>query len=109
MIAVIQRAASASVVADGVPAGKCGKGLFVLCGVVDGDSEKDADTQTALEHKEKCFFRPVITLRSVVESQNRLISLTKSNHDGENHHENFCYNCHSSYGCVSIKHCLLIQ
>ena len=43
MIAVIQRAASASVVADGVPAGKCGKGLFILCGVVDGDGEKDAD------------------------------------------------------------------
>lgn len=43
MIAVVQRAASASVIADGIPAGKCGKGLFVLLGVIDGDGEKDAE------------------------------------------------------------------
>lgn len=55
MIAVIQRAASASVVADGVQAGKCGKGLFVLCGVVDGDSEKDADILAAKVAKLRIF------------------------------------------------------
>ena len=55
MIAVIQRAASASVVADGIPAGKCGKGLFVLCGVVDGDSEKDADILAAKVAKLRIF------------------------------------------------------
>ncbi|MBQ6613928.1 MAG: D-tyrosyl-tRNA(Tyr) deacylase [Clostridia bacterium] len=43
MIAVVQRAASASVIADGIPAGKCGQGLFVLLGVIDGDGEKDAE------------------------------------------------------------------
>ena len=55
MIAVIQRAASASVVADGIPAGKCGKGLFILCGVVDGDSEKDADILAAKVAKLRIF------------------------------------------------------
>ncbi|MBQ9134068.1 MAG: D-tyrosyl-tRNA(Tyr) deacylase [Clostridia bacterium] len=55
MIAVIQRAASASVVADGVPAGKCGKGLFVLCGVVDGDGVEDADILAAKVAKLRIF------------------------------------------------------
>ena len=43
MIAVVQRAVGASVIADGTLAGKCGKGLFVLLGVIEGDSEKDAE------------------------------------------------------------------
>lgn len=55
MIAVIQRAASASVIADGLPAGKCGKGLFVLLGVVDGDGEKDAEILAAKVSKLRIF------------------------------------------------------
>lgn len=55
MIAVIQRAASASVIADGEQAGKCEKGLFVLLGVVDGDSEKDAEILAAKVAKLRIF------------------------------------------------------
>ncbi|MBE6679188.1 MAG: D-tyrosyl-tRNA(Tyr) deacylase [Ruminococcaceae bacterium] len=55
MIAVIQRAASASVIADGVQAGKCEKGLFVLLGVVDGDTEKDAEILAAKVSKLRIF------------------------------------------------------
>lgn len=55
MIAVIQRAASASVIADGVQAGKCGKGLFILLGVLDGDSEKDAEILAAKISKLRIF------------------------------------------------------
>ncbi len=55
MIAVIQRVKHASVIADGVPAGKCAKGLFVLCGVVDGDTEKDAEILAAKVAKLRIF------------------------------------------------------
>lgn len=55
MIAVIQRAAKASVIADGEQAGKCDKGLFVLLGVVDGDSEKDAEILAAKVAKLRIF------------------------------------------------------
>ncbi len=55
MIAVIQRVAAASVAADGIPAGKCGRGLFVLCGVVDGDTEGDADILAAKVAKLRIF------------------------------------------------------
>lgn len=55
MIAVIQRAAKASVIADGEQAGKCDKGLFVLLGVVDGDSEKDAEILAAKVSKLRIF------------------------------------------------------
>ena len=43
MTAVIQRIISASVVADGLPAGTVGKGLYILLGVEKGDVEKDAE------------------------------------------------------------------
>ncbi len=43
MKAVIQRVNSAAVVADGVPAGKIGKGLYILLGVAKGDEKRDAD------------------------------------------------------------------
>lgn len=39
MIAVLQRVKSASVMADGVQAGKIGKGLYILLGVEKGDDE----------------------------------------------------------------------
>jgi len=43
MIAVIQRVNNAKVTADGAPAGSIGKGLYVLLGVLTGDTEKDAE------------------------------------------------------------------
>ncbi len=42
MIAVLQRVSSASVVADGVPSGKCEKGYLILLGVLKDDSAADA-------------------------------------------------------------------
>lgn len=55
MIAVVQRAASASVIADGAPAGKCEQGLFVLLGVLPEDSERDADILAAKIAKLRIF------------------------------------------------------
>lgn len=43
MKAVIQRCVSASVIADGEPSGKIGKGLMILLGVLKGDEKTDAD------------------------------------------------------------------
>jgi D-tyrosyl-tRNA(Tyr) deacylase len=42
MIAVIQRINSAEVVADGEFSGKAGKGLYILLGVANGDTEEDS-------------------------------------------------------------------
>ena len=42
MKAVLQRVRRASVVADGAPAGSIGEGLFILLGVIRGDSDEDA-------------------------------------------------------------------
>ena len=42
MTAVIQRVFSATVVADGVLTGKIDKGLYILLGVMDGDTLEDA-------------------------------------------------------------------
>ena len=44
MIAVLQRVSKASVSVDGAIVGKCGKGLAILLGVAEGDSDKDATT-----------------------------------------------------------------
>ena len=43
MIAVLQRAASASVRVDDKTVGEIGKGLLILLGVATTDSEKDAE------------------------------------------------------------------
>ncbi len=43
MKAVIQRCKSASVIADGEPSGKAGKGFLILLGVLKGDEKNDAD------------------------------------------------------------------
>ncbi len=43
MIAVLQRVISAKVIADGVPSGEIGKGLYILLGVGRDDGEKDAE------------------------------------------------------------------
>lgn len=42
MKAVLQRVLSASVSVDGEIVGKCGQGLFVLLGVIEGDTSLDA-------------------------------------------------------------------
>ena len=42
MIAVIQRVKNSSVIADGTPAGKISKGLYILLGVSKDDEEADA-------------------------------------------------------------------
>ncbi len=42
MIAVLQRVNSASVVADGVLSGEISKGLYILLGVMDTDTDSDA-------------------------------------------------------------------
>ncbi len=42
MIAVLQRVLRAAVTADGVPAGRCGRGYMILLGVLSGDGEKEA-------------------------------------------------------------------
>ena len=43
MTVVVQRAKNASCIADGVQAGKCESGLFLLCGVVEGDTRADVE------------------------------------------------------------------
>lgn len=43
MICVIQRVSACSVVADGEPCAKQGKGFLLLLGVAEGDAEADAD------------------------------------------------------------------
>ncbi len=46
MIAVIQRVSSASVVADGVPTAKIEKGLLVLVGIEEADTDEDTEWLT---------------------------------------------------------------
>lgn len=55
MIAVIQRVDRASVAVDGEVVGKCDKGLAILLGVAEGDSEKDADALAAKISKLRIF------------------------------------------------------
>ena len=43
MKAVLQRVTSASVSVDGQTVGECGKGLMILLGVAEGDTEEDGD------------------------------------------------------------------
>lgn len=52
---VIQRVLHAAVTADGVPAGKCGHGLLLLVGVVQGDTERDAEILAAKIAKMRIF------------------------------------------------------
>lgn len=55
MTAVIQRINSASVIADGKPAGSSGDGLLVLLGVLSGDSEELCDRMAAKIAKMRIF------------------------------------------------------
>ena len=55
MIAVIQRVKRASVIIDGECAGKCDKGLMILLGVAEGDTEEDAVALAAKISKLRIF------------------------------------------------------
>lgn len=55
MIAVLQRAASASVAVEGAIVGAIGKGLLVLLGVGEGDTERDAEMLAAKIAKCRIF------------------------------------------------------
>lgn len=47
MTAVIQRVKKASVEAEGILCGKCGKGILILLGVMKGDTTADVDALAA--------------------------------------------------------------
>lgn len=55
MIAVLQRVLSCSVTVDGKIISEQGKGLLVLLGVADGDTERDADLLCAKIVKMRIF------------------------------------------------------
>ena len=55
MKAVLQRVDRASVAVDGKIIGECGKGLMILLGVADGDTEKDAEKLAAKILKLRIF------------------------------------------------------
>lgn len=58
MRAVIQRVSGAKVEVDGKTVGSIGKGFLVLLGVMDGDSEKDAEILAAKTAKLRVFEDP---------------------------------------------------
>lgn len=62
MIAVLQRVSRASVTVDGETVGSCGKGLCVLLGVAQDDSERDAE---ALAEK-------IVNLRIFTDEQDKM-------------------------------------
>ena len=55
MKAVIQRVSEASVTVDGAVVGAIGKGFLVLLGVMEGDTEADADIMAAKVAKLRIF------------------------------------------------------
>ena len=55
MIALLQRVTESSVSVDGQIIGKCGKGLMILLGVLEGDSENDVIALTEKIHKLRIF------------------------------------------------------
>ena len=55
MIAVLQRVSKASVSVDGAVVGKCGKGLAILLGVAEGDSDNDAKALAEKNSKLRIF------------------------------------------------------
>ena len=72
MKAVLQRVLRASVEVDGRIVGQCDKGLMILLGVAEGDTEKDAD---ALSDK-------ILKLR-IFEDVNQKMNLSVRDVDGE--------------------------
>ncbi len=69
---VIQRVKSASVIADGVPAGECSVGLMMLLGVADGDTREDAEL----------LARKALNLRIFTDSADKM-NLSVKDIDGE--------------------------
>lgn len=55
MIALLQRVTESSVSVDGNIIGRCGKGLMILLGVLEGDSESDAVALAEKIHKLRIF------------------------------------------------------
>jgi D-tyrosyl-tRNA(Tyr) deacylase len=55
MIALLQRVTESSVSVDGQIIGRCGKGLMILLGVLEGDSESDALALAEKIHKLRIF------------------------------------------------------
>ncbi len=55
MIALLQRVTESSVSVDGNIIGRCGKGLMILLGVLEGDSESDALALAEKIHKLRIF------------------------------------------------------
>ena len=55
MIALLQRVTESSVSVDGNIIGRCGKGLMILLGVLEGDSESDAVALAEKIHKIRIF------------------------------------------------------
>ncbi len=55
MIAVIQRVTEASVKVEGKTVGQCKKGLMILLGVAEGDTQKEADVLAAKISKLRIF------------------------------------------------------
>ncbi len=55
MRAVIQRVRGADVRVDGAVVGACGKGFLVLLGVMDGDTEREAEVLAAKTAKLRIF------------------------------------------------------
>lgn len=55
MIALLQRVTESSVSVDGQIIGRCGKGLMILLGVLEGDSESDAVALAEKIHKLRIF------------------------------------------------------
>lgn len=55
MIAVIQIIKNATIYADGQLSGQCGKGLYILLGVEDGDEKEDADVLALKIQKLRIF------------------------------------------------------
>lgn len=72
MKAVIQRVRSANVVVDGITVGEIGKGFLILLGVVEGDTEKEAEILAAKTAKLRIF-----------EDENEKMNLSLTDVDGE--------------------------
>ncbi len=72
MKAVVQRVKRADVVVDGKTVGEIGKGFLVLLGVVEGDTEKEAEILASKTAKLRIF-----------EDENEKMNLSLTDVDGE--------------------------
>ena len=77
MIAVLQRVRSAAVTADGVPTGRIGEGLFILLGVLTGDTEEDARLLAEKIAKLRIFCDAEGDLLPIIVAQNTLLDFVR--------------------------------